>query len=249
MSPRKYAYGPVSSTVEEGHPDPQPHRISPFRHRVGYAILIVLNFTLIGICFRLNQLNQTCVRPRLSYSPALAVLSYEPKRLKRDIDHNPFTGDPRPEFDAAWKYILEPMTIKITASELSHLPDPSIPFADGSGYIAELAAYHELHCIKRIRRHLHLDRYYPNMTEDERLREEVHVDHCLEYWREAAMCRGDTTLATFRWVDGLPYSRVYSDHECVNWEAIDKWARERMVDMSDYSILSQYSSMAREDIV
>ena len=22
------------------------------------------------------------------------------------------------------------------------------------------------------------------------------VDHCLEYWREAAMCRGDTTLAT-----------------------------------------------------
>ena len=89
------------------------------------------------------------------------------------------------------------------------------------------------------------------MTTEERVREEAHVgtstkltcanilsllDHCFEYWREAAMCRGDTTLATFRWKDGLPYSRVYSDHECVNWELLDKWARERMVDMSDYSV-------------
>lgn len=77
------------------------------------------------------------------------------------------------------------------------------------------------------------------MTEDERIREEVHIDHCLEYWREAAMCRGDMTLATFFWRDELPYSRVYSDHECVDWEALDRWARSRMVDMSDYSALEQ----------
>jgi hypothetical protein len=79
----------------------------------------------------------------------------------------------------------------------------------------------------------------PNITADELVRENTHIDHCLEYWREAAMCRGDTTLATFRWKDGLPYSRVYSDHECVDWEALDDWARGRMVDMSDYSILKQ----------
>lgn len=152
------------------------------------------------------------------------------------------------------------MTINITSEELANLPDPSIAFKDGTGYIAELAVYHELHCIvrhlihpsisrwklrltpspqKRIRRHFHLDRYYPNMTEDDRIREEAHIDHCLEYWREAAICRGDTTLATFRWVDGLPYSRVYSDHECVNWGALDQWARSRMVDMSDYGMLVQ----------
>lgn len=62
-------------------------------------------------------------------------------------------------------------------------------------------------------------------------------DHCLEYWREAAMCRGDTTLSTFRWADGKPFSTRYSDHECVNWEMLDEWARGRMVDMSDYGIL------------
>lgn len=42
------------------------------------------------------------------------------------------------------------MTIKITAAELSHLPDSSIAFRDGTGFIAELAAYHELHCVVRI---------------------------------------------------------------------------------------------------
>jgi hypothetical protein len=92
------------------------------------------------------------------------------------------------------------------------------------------------------------------MTEDQRLREGPHIgeprceinmeqaltraaDHCLEYWREAAMCRGDTTLSTFQWAEGRPFSHVYSDHECVNWESLDTWARDRMVDMSDLSVL------------
>ena len=67
------------------------------------------------------------------------------------------------------------MTLKISAEELSHLHEDSIAFADGSGYIAEMAVYHELHCIKRIRRHFHLERYYPGMTAEEREKEEVHI--------------------------------------------------------------------------
>ncbi|MCJ1240118.1 hypothetical protein MMC14_008118 [Varicellaria rhodocarpa] len=65
-------------------------------------------------------------------------------------------------------------------------------------------------------------------------------DHCLEYWREAAMCRGDPTLATFSWVNGtILKSRVYSDHECVDWKKLEGWATSRMVDLSDYSILEK----------
>ncbi|KJK63524.1 protein of unknown function DUF3328 [Aspergillus parasiticus SU-1] len=247
MDTTKHDYSPVaSSDIEESRNSHEqlrvPHRQngrSIYWHCTVYSLLLLSNIVLFGLWWRATLLSEVCVRPKLSYSPAKHIISYEQRRLKRDIENNVFTGDPRPEFDAAWKHLLEPMTIKITPEELSHLPDPSIAFKDGTGYIAELAVYHELHCIKRIRRHFHLDRYYPNMTEDDRIREEVHIDHCLEYWREAAMCRGDTTLATFRWVDGLPYSRVYSDHECVNWEALDQWARSRMVDMSDYGMLVQ----------
>ncbi|KAE8134697.1 hypothetical protein BDV38DRAFT_285646 [Aspergillus pseudotamarii] len=247
MDTTKHDYSPVaSSDIEESRASDEqlqaPHRQngrSFYCHYTLYSLLLLSNIVLFGLWWRATLLSEVCVRPKLSYSPAKDVIFYEKRRLKRDIKDNVFTGDPRPEFDAAWKHLLEPMTINITSEELTNLPDPSIAFKDGTGYIAELAVYHELHCIKRIRRHFHLDRYYPNMTEDDRIREEAHIDHCLEYWREAAMCRGDTTLATFRWVDGLPYSRVYSDHECVNWEALDQWARSRMVDMSDYGMLVQ----------
>lgn len=75
------------------------------------------------------------------------------------------------------------------------------------------------------------------MTADEWEREQTHVNHCLEYWREAAICRGDTTLSTFQWLGGLPYSRVYSDHECVNWATLDGWARGRMVNMTSFEHL------------
>ena len=51
------------------------------------------------------------------------------------------------------------------------------------------------------------------------------------------MCRGDTSLATMFWRDGLPTSRVYSEHECVNWEALDTWARDKMVDMHNPEVL------------
>ena len=159
------------------------------------------------------------------------------------------------------------------------LGETSVAFRDGSGFIGELAVYHELHCVvclqppvmevllsrfpqKRIRRHLQLDYYYPNMTAEERRKEDVHIgmyisaaccvlrdwsangmaDHCLEYWREAAMCRGDATISTFGWGAELVYSTVYSDHECVNWASFDGWARSRMVDMSDYSVLEAHSN-------
>ena len=39
------------------------------------------------------------------------------------------------------------MTIKIFPEELSRLDDDSIAFKDGTGFIAEMAVYHELHCI------------------------------------------------------------------------------------------------------
>lgn len=51
------------------------------------------------------------------------------------------------------------------------------------------------------------------------------------------MCRADTSLATFFWRGDEPVSRVYSERECVNWELLDKWARTRMVNMTDRSIL------------
>ena len=40
------------------------------------------------------------------------------------------------------------MAIKISAEELENVyPGMSLPLADGSGYVAELGVYHQLHCV------------------------------------------------------------------------------------------------------
>ncbi|KAJ4305492.1 hypothetical protein N0V90_001023 [Kalmusia sp. IMI 367209] len=217
------------------------------RHIVVYSLLVISNILFLSLWTTSSYKNipaqESCVRPQLTYSPATEALRYEKRRLWRDIDGpNPFTGAPRPELDKAWHDLLEPMTIKVTAEEFARFSegDTSIALKDGSGYIAEMAAYHELHCNKRIRRYIFYDYYYHNLTAEEQITEDKHIDHCLEYWRESVMCRGDVTLGTFYWrdTDGYPTSRVYTDNECVDWTALDTWARKRMVDMSDRSILA-----------
>ncbi|KAI8950686.1 hypothetical protein F4801DRAFT_548030 [Xylaria longipes] len=208
---------------------------------ITFLIISNISFCVLWLKARPHEARQhvsDCVRPQLIYSPATSAIRYVKKRLWRDIDGpNPFTGKPRPDFDKAWHEIVAPITIKVSGSELERFSegDSTIAFKDGSGYIAELGVYHELHCVKRVRRYLSLENYYPNMTDEDRVKEDAHVDHCLEYWRESAMCRGDTTLGTFFWRDGVPTSRVYTDNECVDWDALDHWARQRRVDMSDYS--------------
>ncbi|KAI1759592.1 hypothetical protein GGR53DRAFT_523743 [Hypoxylon sp. FL1150] len=201
------------------------------------VLLIISN--LIWIIKYVAVVNNVCIRPKLIYTPATPSISYERSVLWRSIEpNNVYTGEPRKELDEAWAELIEPMAIKISASELARLGESSIALQDGSGYLAEMAVFHELHCIKRIRHHLHLDYYYGNMTTDEAERESKHIDHCLEYWREAAMCRGDPTLSTFVWYEGRPFSRVHSTHECINWDRLREWAESRMVDTSNLSIFS-----------
>ncbi|KAI0602836.1 hypothetical protein F4775DRAFT_587370 [Biscogniauxia sp. FL1348] len=201
-------------------------------------MLIVSNVFWLIIYYGVST-GDACIRPKLIYTPAISSISYERIKLWRSIEpDNVYTGEPRKELDDAWTELIKPMTIKISAQELAQLGEPSIALKDGSGYLAELAVFHELHCVKRIRHHLHLDYYYGNMTADEEARERDHMDHCLEYWREAAICRGDPTLATFQWHEGRPFSKVHSVHECVNWDKLRRWAEDRMVDTSDLSIFS-----------
>jgi hypothetical protein len=97
--------------------------------------------------------------------------------MTRPLDDNPFVGGPRPEHDEAWGKLVEPMIIKLTPEEYenANLGVETIGFADGSGYLGELAVYHELHCVKRIRRHLHLKHYYPDLSDNDYRIEGIHI--------------------------------------------------------------------------
>ncbi|KAF2399358.1 hypothetical protein EJ06DRAFT_478226 [Trichodelitschia bisporula] len=60
--------------------------------------------------------------------------------------------------------------------------------------------------------------------------EPFHLDHCFDYLRQAVMCSGDTALEKAMVVDGERRREVLGwgvEHECRDYEAIFKFARER----------------------
>ena len=61
------------------------------------------------------------------------------------------------------------------------------------------------------------------------------LDHCLQLFFDAARCKGDTALTTFRWVDSDPRPAAMFDgqHECVSWVELFEWAEERHVNKSE----------------
>lgn len=52
-----------------------------------------------------------------STAPAKSAISYERKKLMRNIEDNVFTGQPRPEHDAAWTRLVERLFIVLALGE------------------------------------------------------------------------------------------------------------------------------------
>ncbi|KAF2678695.1 hypothetical protein K458DRAFT_422929 [Lentithecium fluviatile CBS 122367] len=232
------------SEISVGHvrgPPSSARRRFPSSLNIVLFVLIVLSNGAwwISINSRSAQESESsCIRPQLVWSPGTAAIEYERVVLNRSIEsENVFAGKRTKAMDEAWAELIKPMALKISKEELERLGETSISFRDGSGFLAEMAVFHELHCVKHLREHLTLD--FCNMTEYELEFERGHVDHCLEYFREAAMCRGDPTLAFFTWDDGIPKSKRDTTNECVKWDKLRAFAESRMVDVSDYSVLNR----------
>ncbi|KAI1411313.1 hypothetical protein F5Y13DRAFT_191588 [Hypoxylon sp. FL1857] len=178
------------------------------------------------------------------YSPARAALQYEHKLVDGLIKDNVFAMPPNPESNAAWHKMLTGAVIKISAEEMSRVGQTSLAMKDGSGYLATLGVYHELHCIKRLRMWFYRDYYYQNLTQDEYAETWAHTEHCLEFMRQSAICHGDVTITPFRWLRDSqgqivgPTMETGAVHKCAKWDILAAWAKARAVSLSDTSILS-----------
>ncbi|KAL8665678.1 MAG: hypothetical protein Q9202_001988 [Teloschistes flavicans] len=167
--------------------------------------------------------------PNLIHSPARSAVSFQRKVFDGAlVIENPFTGSPRPELDEAWHRLLQNANIRVSEKTLRKVNGSSIAFADGDGYYAQLSMFHELHCLKRIRHFIHKDYYNPDQSDDAR-----RPDHCLEVLRQGVMCRGDISLVTFVWSPKkrLPLADFSQPHECVNFDALNRWSGQHSVDV------------------
>jgi hypothetical protein len=87
---------------------------------------------------------------------------------------------------------------------------------DGPGYM--VSVFHQLHCLS------YLAEYFQRGYGGIELTEEVahHSAHCFNYVRQGLMCNADVTLEGK--TDAGPGEG--SEHECVDYEALLKWAND-----------------------
>ncbi|KAH6712421.1 hypothetical protein BKA61DRAFT_485707, partial [Leptodontidium sp. MPI-SDFR-AT-0119] len=168
-------------------------------------------------------------------APAQEAVSREAKVLSVKINQtsNIFNAEPSLEVDDAWSSLFRYANIRVTKDEIKRTGRPSIELSDGSGdYFGTLDVYHQLHCLKYIRQYVHQDYY---TVRDTNVPVKDHVNHCIEMLRQVVMCKVDTALMTYEWLPDFPgpWPNFGIQHECVNWEKIDNWSKERSIDIFD----------------
>lgn len=183
------------------------------------------------------------------YSPVNPLIKYERQPLHEeheDLVHKGYVGNPE-DTEENWRRLLEPMNFKATEDELlkSNIKiDDRIVRVSGGGYVGVLSVYHELHCLEALRRSTLRSYYYANMTAagmDHDDRVIGHLTHCIEYIRRTIMCHADVSVYAATWIADShekPNKDLISngERECVNWDAIDKWSRERALKKKVYKV-------------
>lgn len=106
---------------------------------------------------------------------------------------------------------------------LKHVP-PEV----GTGYVALLEVFHQLHCLNMIRMYTWYQAgKYPGIPmglSDSELKNRIHVDHCLEALRISLMCWADITPLFVR-LGGPAGARAdfNTHHKCRNFAMIEDW--------------------------
>ncbi|KAI3318835.1 hypothetical protein HD806DRAFT_304120 [Xylariaceae sp. AK1471] len=160
----------------------------------------------------------------------------------------PFAGDPSPELDQAWHELLEDTTIRVSKADLEYYNVTSLPLADGSGFASELFMTHELHCLKKVRQWIYKETYFTKVQGLGRNELKRHIDHCIETLRQGIMCRGDVSLGTYSYLQGSSdvTARSWGRHQCIDFEALMKWARARAIDIVSPGVLTRPEDLGDE---
>ncbi|KAK3391032.1 hypothetical protein B0H63DRAFT_520229 [Podospora didyma] len=104
-------------------------------------------------------------------APANDALSFEQQVWEpNSATNSTYAGNPTSLRDAAWSALLQYSNLRFTAEELDSIDatrkNEGVELPDG-GYLGILTVFHELHCVKHLRRYLYASSYFPPLTLDQ----------------------------------------------------------------------------------
>ncbi|KUJ15076.1 uncharacterized protein LY89DRAFT_589180 [Mollisia scopiformis] len=176
-------------------------------------------------------------------APALEAVEYITQDFSDAFNSTSiYRGPPTRELEDAWekltfKHAIEVPEDKIhglNRTEADHLR--RVPSDVGTGYVALIEVFHQLHCLNLIRRYTWFQAgkydYIPIGLSDNPLKNRMHVDHCFEALRISLQCFGDVTPLFIREDPDAPAgARADFDthHKCRNFEKLEEWIDTKWV--------------------
>ncbi|KAF2256776.1 hypothetical protein BU26DRAFT_599405 [Trematosphaeria pertusa] len=225
----------------EDCPEDFPSNTTPSaRRQLKLYILILINILLLLInLFCGSFLLEFHISSKSTsfsvHSPLNKIIQTQTSHWNLSLgDRTPFTEAPSRDVDALWDSISAPPgnvgTIIVQKEDLEKSSLESIELADGSGYLATVDVFHQLHCLDFIRKYVFNATY--QLSPAEHPLWEDHIAHCIDSIRLSLQCSSDVSLITWKWVEGYgnPWPDFRSKHECRNWDDILGWASERRFD-------------------
>ncbi|OJJ67982.1 hypothetical protein ASPBRDRAFT_660526 [Aspergillus brasiliensis CBS 101740] len=166
-------------------------------------------------------------------SPLYEAVEIERKTINASIEtENPFKGAPSEELDHAWHQLFINSNIRVTAEDLQKINRTSVPIHDEKGgYYAIPVINYDQKFLRQVIYHSYYHVGKPTTP--------MHIEHCIDNLRQNIMCKADIALLTFTWdpSDRAPKPNFVVEHECANWEKVDKWAEEHRFDIFDETTL------------
>ncbi|KAL5385924.1 hypothetical protein DPSP01_004360 [Paraphaeosphaeria sporulosa] len=174
------------------------------------------------------------------------VVQYAPRRIWQDGDWSRYDKKPGPELDALWNELLAGQIIRVSAAEMKLQGENltnRVQLTNGD-YLGTMSVWHSLHCLERLRKVIHMNYYHdkiPDYKGDMGIWTKDHSDHCMERLRDDIMCHPNTAVYIPEWDEThtLPDGfRMISQGQttCVNWDALDQWARKRALKGGEYTL-------------
>ncbi|PHH72496.1 hypothetical protein CDD80_4502 [Ophiocordyceps camponoti-rufipedis] len=198
---------------------------------VAVVVLVVYSAVLVGVGGFFGSRADSI----LTYTPAQEAIKFHKVHFDGSLGlRSPYTGEPRPETEAAWSRLFRHYNLRFTADEMRRMNRTALELRNGGGFYGQLSAYHHLHCLKMLRQVLWHDAYNVSIKAMR-----GHADHCIDDIRQSLMCHADLSVVTFDWLPGRrrPWPDFRLEQTCVDWGALDGWAAERSFSIFDQKTL------------
>lgn len=186
------------------------------------------------------------------YSTASVAVEPVTLRLNGTLDFpSIYRGPPSPEIEATWNRISRDVgPTRMTREEMlkagTNLTElrSKVRYPDevGGGYMASMEAVHQLHCVNLLRKATWFEHYSASTDRSFQFPPDVirlHIDHCIEMLRQNIMCKADTTMITWYWVQGYdsPQANFNTRHRCRNFEKIMDWSTEHAIHIDESKMI------------